>query len=342
MVDQSDADNSSINRRGYLGAVAGLATAPIVGSVAGAAAVDSESQLEDDIEDGGTVNLNSDTVYEIDDTIRASGLDELTINGNGATIKVGSTNGYVLKCGTANSPIDDLEIRDLNIDLTGNSAGGRTLECQARNNLDVSDITFRGKHSTSGKGPMLVGLHSSSGTGQVSNVEMPDGGEDSSSGNGGTGMLVSHYHAGSVTIEDCVIGAFPDNGIYCSNNQGEVHVEGGKFMNTNVAGVRLDGDECSLKGAEFIYDQNIPGFGGQRPVRCDGGDIEIDNIEIDMSIDQTEAIRVMPGCNSATIEDCSMDLNGVRDVISVVEGAGPVDVDDITVNGNIRELVYHY
>lgn len=343
MVQETDGDNRSINRRSYLSAIAGVAAAPMVGSAVGAADVDDEAELEDEIEAGGEVNLEPGRVYEVDDTIRATGLDELTINGNGATIEVPSTSGYVLKCGTYKNPIDDLEIRNLNFDLTGSSTDGRALECQARDDLDVSDITFRGKHSGSGKGPMLVGLRSDDGDGTVSNVEMPDGGEDSSSGNGGTGMFVSHYHEGDVTIEDCHIGPFPDNGLYCSNSDGEVHVKGGYFENCNVAGVRLNGDKCSLKDAEFEYDEDIPGFGGQRPVRCDGGDIEIDDIEVNMSINQTECIRVMPGCDSATIENCSMDLNGdVRDAISVTSGAGSVTTKNNDIDGERREHVYHY
>ncbi|WP_336362289.1 hypothetical protein [Halalkalicoccus salilacus] len=342
MVERTNENSRSINRRGYLGAIAGIAATPVVGSVTGAADVDSESELEDEIEDGGTVDLDSDTVYEIDGTIRVTDLDELTINGNGATLEVGPTDGYVCKLGTYESPIDDLTVTDLNIDITADGAGGRALECHANDDLEVSDITVEGKHDTSSKGPMLVGVHSSSGSGTVSNVSMPDGGEEVSGGRGGTGMLVSDYHTGSVTIEDCHIGPFPDNGIYCSSDEGEVHVEGGTFKNTNVAGVRLDGDNCSLKGAEFEYDESIPGFGGQRPVRCDGGDVEISDLDIYMSIDQTECIRVMPGCESATIEDCSIDGGGARDAISVTSGAGPVDADNIDVNGDVRETVYHY
>ena len=358
MVDQSDADNSSINRRGYLGAIAGLTATPLVGSIAGAshdeviyvddAGADNDgnesvhSVLNSVADDGVTLRFSPDGTYKMDGTMRVTGYDDFAMEGNGATIDVKPTDGYVFKCGTYRSPINNLRVEDFTIDLSDDGAAGRAFECQANDNLEVNNITVEGEHDGSGKGPMLVGLRSDSGTGYVSNVSMPDGGEDVSGGYGGTGMFVSHYHQGTVFVKDCYIGAFPDNGLYCSNSDGNVHVEGGHFENCNVAGVRLNGDNCSLKGATFEYDEDIPGFDGQRPVRCDGGSIEISDVDIEMSIDQTESIRVMSGADSVTIEDCSMDLNGVRDAVSVVEGAGSVNVDDITVNGNIRELVYHY
>lgn len=94
---------------------------------------------------------------------------------------------------------------------------------------------------------------------------------------------------------------------------------------------------------EFVYDTNISDFGGQRPVRCDGGEIEISDVRVDMSINQTEAIRVMSGVQSVGIEDCSMDLNGdVRDGISVVSGAGSVTTNDNDISGETRYDVFEY
>ncbi|WP_336343415.1 hypothetical protein [Halalkalicoccus ordinarius] len=281
--------------------------------------------------------------YKMSGTLRVTGLEKFGMVGTDATIDVSPTNGYVCKLGTYKSPIGDLEVKGLTADISAGGAGGRVFECHANDSLEISDVTIEGEHDTAGKGPMLVGVHSSGGSGTVSNVSMPDGGADVSGGRGGTGLLVSNYHTGSVTIRDCHIGPFPDNGIYCSNSSGDVHVEGGFVENTNVAGVRLDGDDCSLTGTEFVYDTNISGFGGQRPVRCDGGDIEIDDIHVDMSINQTEAIRVMSGAQSVSIEDCSMDLHGdVRDGISVVSGAGPVTTNDNDINGEARYDVFEY
>ncbi|MFC7223841.1 hypothetical protein ACFQKF_11960 [Halalkalicoccus sp. GCM10025322] len=281
--------------------------------------------------------------YKMSGSVRITGLEKFGMVGTDATLDVSPTNGYVCKLGTYKSVIDDLEVKGFTADISADGAGGRVFECHANDNLEISDVTIEGKHDTSSKGPMLVGVHSSGGSGHVRNVNLADGGAEVSGGNGGTGMLVSHYHTGSVTIEDCHIGPFPDNGIYCSSDEGDVHVKGGRVENTNVAGVRLDGDSCSLTGTEFVYDTNISGFGGQRPVRCDGGDVEISDVHIDMSISQTEAIRVMSGAESVSVEDCSMDLNGdVRDGISVVSGAGPVETSNNDINGERRYDVFEY
>ena len=78
-------------------------------------------------------------------------------------------------------------------------------------------------------------------------------------------------------------------------------------------------------------------------MRCNGGDIEISDVHVDMSINQTEAIRVMSGAQSVSIEDCSMDLNGdVRDGISVVPGAGSVTTNNNDINGETRYDVFEY
>ncbi|KYH25969.1 hypothetical protein HAPAU_10590 [Halalkalicoccus paucihalophilus] len=62
-----------------------------------------------------------------------------------------------------------------------------------------------------------------------------------------------------------------------------------------------------------------------------------------MSIDQTEAIRVMPGVDSASIHDVDMDLSSsVRDGVSITGGAGSVETDDLSVSGNSRYTVFEY
>lgn len=356
------------SRRSYLGIVAGLAATPALGSLASAdpetstsgsgysnvvniveagADNDGDESIESTLErvaDDDTLVEFPEGEYLMDGTLRLTNYDNFGMVGDDATINVAPTDDYVFKLGTYRSPIDDLRVEGFTVDISGDDTGGRVFELQANDNLSVRNIEFSGEHDTPSKGPMLVGLQTSGGEGLVENVNMPDGGAEVSGGRGGTGLLVSNYHEGTVTIRDVHIGPFPDNGIYCSSENGRVIVEGGRFENTNVAGVRLRGDDSVIDGSQFIYDQSYEGFDGQRPIRLDGGsDLQVRNVDIDMSIPQTEAIRVMPNVDSATISDSSMDLNGVvRDGIAVTSGADDVDVEDVDVSGEERYNTFNY
>ncbi len=286
--------------------------------------------------------------YLIDGQFRIANYSQFGMVGDDATINIAPTDGYTFKLGTHQYPTGDLHVEGFTIDISGNNTGGRTFELQAADSLYAGNITFNGKHDTASKGPILAGMQTGGGEGLVENVDLSDGGEEVSGGRGGTGLLVSNYHQGTLTLRDITVGPFPDNGIYCSNGDssanGSVHVEGGRFINTNVAGVRLAGDGSSIDGASFVYDENISGFGGQRPIRLDdGANLEVENVDIEMSINQTEAIRVMPGVDSASISNVDMDLTSqVRDGVSVTGGAGPVETSGLTVNGNGRYDVFEY
>lgn len=296
------------------------------------------------VADDGTLVKFPPGEYLMSGTARLAGYDKFGMVGEDATIDVAPTDSYVFKLGTYRSPIDDLYVEGFTADIGGSNTGGRVFELQAGSDLLARDIEIDGKHDTPSKGPMLVGLQTGGGEGLVENVSMPDGGEDVSGGRGGTGLLVSNYHEGTVTLRNVTIGPFPDNGIYCSNSEGTVQVEGGRFENANVAGVRLSGDDSYIEGAEFVYDEDIGGFGGQRPIRLDGGsNLEVGDVEIDMTIPQTEAIRVMGGVGSASIHDVEMDLSSqVRDGVSITGGAGSVETDDLDISGNSRYDVFNY
>lgn len=372
-------ERSSVSRRGYLGTIGGLAATPLFGSLARAShesSVKESSRSVDesnysnvvDIVEAGADNTGKESIlstlnrvgndntlvrfpageYFIDGQFRIANYSQFGMVGEDATIRVASTNGYTFKLGTHQYPVGDLAVEGFTIDISGTNTGGRMFELQAADSLYAGDITFEGKHDTASKGPMLAGMQTNGGEGLVENVDLSDGGEEVSGGRGGTGLLVSHYHQGTITLRNITVGPFPDNGIYCSNGDssanGSVHVEGGRFVNTNVAGVRLAGDGSSINGATFVYDQNISGFGGQRPIRLDdGANLEVSNVNIEMSIDQTEAIRVMSGVDSASISNVDMDLtSGVRDGISVTGGAGPVETSGLSVSGNSRYDVFEY
>lgn len=290
--------------------------------------------------------------YRMDRGIRVTSYDNLGFVGRDATIVSHASGDTTLfKLGTYRSPHGSVHVEGFTVDITRSNTGGRAFEVHANDSLTVLDITIDGEHDTPNYGPLLVGVQSSSGEGLVENLDASDGGAEVSGGNGGTGLLVSNYQEGTVTIRDCHIGPFPDNGVYCSNGTapshrgGTVHVEGGLIENANVAGVRLAGDNSSIDGTEFVYDESIPGFAGQRPIRLDWGeDLVVENVSITMeNVEITEAIRVMPGLDSATVRDVSADLTSdVRDFLSITPGAGSVETNGLDVSGYRRYEIFEY
>lgn len=297
-----------------------------------------------DVANDGTLVRFPEGEYLISGRVRLTNYNQFGMVGTDATINVAPTNGYVFKLGTYRNPIDELEVEGFTVDISNNDTGGRVFELQAADSLGAYDITVVGQHDTPSKGPVLVGLANSSGEGVAENIDVSEGGEDVSGGNGGTGILVSNYHEGTVTIRNPQVGPFPDNGIYCSNSEGEVHVEGGVIENTNVAGIRIDGDTGSIDGTEFTYDEDIEGFDGQRPIRLDGGSgVEVSNVSIDMSIEQTEAIRLLDPLESATIRDSTLNLTeAVRDGISITDPSIDLTVENVDISGQRRYEVYEY
>lgn len=297
-----------------------------------------------EVADDDTLLKFPEGTYRMDGQLRIVDYERFGMVGTGdVTIDVAPTDGYVFKLGTYRRPTGDLHVENFTADISSSNTGGRIFECQAAENLYVSDITIEGEHDTPSKGPLLAGLQNGTGEGIVQNYSAPDGGPDVSGGNGGTGLLVSHYNQGTLTISNVEIGPFPDNGIYCSNRGGTVHVEDSYVENANVAGVRLSGDNSSIEGCEFVYNEDIPGFGGQRAIRLDyGSDLVVRDVAITMDVSITEALRVMPDVTSATIENVTMDLTSrVRDAISVV-GDADITTNNISAAGMSRETIFEY
>lgn len=297
-----------------------------------------------DVADDDTLLKFPSGTYLMDGQLRIVNYDRFGMVGMGdVTIDVAPTDGYVFKLGTYRRPTGHLHVENFTADISASNTGGRIFECQAEDSLYVSDITINGEHDTPSKGPLLAGLQSGSGEGTVQNYRALDGGADTSAGRGGTGLLVSHYNQGTLTISNVDIGPFPDNGVYCSNTEGTIHVEDSYIENANVAGVRLAGDDSSIEGCEFVYNEDIPGFDGQRAIRLDyGSDLLVADCDITMDVSITEAIRVMSEVESATIENVDMDLTSkVRDGISIV-GNTDVTTNNISAAGMSRDVIYEY
>lgn len=280
--------------------------------------------------------------YYIDSVFRFTGASNVGFVGDGATLKparndrwTGRGGPFAFRLGVHYAPMGNVLFEGFEIDQTANNTGGQPLEIWANNNLVVSDVDYVGQHDGPGWANMVAGTRNG-GTGLIENVNMPDGGAapGSSGGRGATGILLSHYHSGSITVRDCTLGGYPDNGLYCSGPNGHVVVEGGLYKNSNSANVRLCGDKSRIDGATFVSDRDREGFVAQRPIRTDNGaNMAIRNVDIDCDVDVLEAVRVTGATDSVTIEDSDIDISDrVRAGIHVSSGASAT-IQNVDISG---------
>lgn len=352
-----------LSRRSCLGAMAGIASLSLTG-VASASSVSDDFDFDRvvDVVDAGADNTGNQSItpvleriradntefyfpegeYLVDSTFRFTGAQNVGFVGDNATLKPvpnsrwrGRGGPYACRLGVVYAPMNNLLVEGFTVDQTADGTGGQPLECWADGNLVVRDLEYVGQHDGRGWANLVAGTRDG-GEGLIENVDMPDGGEapGSGGGRGATGILLSDRHTGSITVRDCTLGGFPDNGLYCSGPEGHVVVEGGVYKNSNAANVRLCGDNSRIDGTTFVCDEDRDGFVAQRPVRTDGGsNMTIRNVNIDCDVDVLEAIRVTGTTDSVTIADSDIDIGDrVRAGIHVSSGASAT-IQNVEISG---------
>ncbi|SEP22552.1 Right handed beta helix region [Halogranum amylolyticum] len=355
----------TLGRRSFLGTVGATALGAAVFSERASASYSSYETIN--IVDAGADNTGGDSItpilddvlddnrkiyfppgeYYIDEGIRFTGFDKLWLIGDDATIVPAPADEFegehrIFKLGTHYAPGDWLRIGYFTFDFRAHNTGLRAIQAQV-NDCYIHDIDFVGEHDAGTHGPMLVDIVDEDSIGAVDRVRMPDGGawtkDTEQDGNpdvrwGPTGFIVSPYHSGKLWVRDCVIGGFPDNGLYDSGEDGRVVVRGGRFENSNSANIRLDGHRSTVQDATVVVDHARSRDNNQRGIRLDGGsNCWIENCEIILAEPNGHAITVMPGCTSAKIENTSITLGASDEsndaAIMVSEGCGDVEIEDV-------------
>lgn len=155
------------------------------------------------------------------------------------------------------------------------------------------------------------------------NVRMPEGGTYGEPLNDAAGGWYIHDDtAGTVNFIDCEASGFPNNGIYASppgeegGQNGRIRVEGGRFIDNNVAGVRIGGDSSVVRDATFRFEDPDPDFEGVRGVYARNGSghqIENNRFETEDGVSTVDQIRVTSECRSVSLTDnFHRDDGGVR------------------------------
>ncbi|WP_331235589.1 hypothetical protein [Natronorarus salvus] len=260
-----------------------------------------------------------------------------------------SVNMFTL--GVPNSPGRNLHVENLTFDFSANNTGVRGLHASISDGLVVRDVEVTGTHDTGTFGPLNTDIVSSGGSGVIENLSLPDGAVHNdhtssrlhTTGMGPSGLNVTRHHTGTLTVRNAEINGFPDNGLYAATRSGTVHVRGGTFRNNNVANVRLMGQGSSVEGASITVDRSPPGFDAQRAIRLNRGrNLEVRDVDVSVSTFVHDVIRVMPGTDSATIDDVSMNIPGANWGVTVTSGASNVNVGDLDVSGANRGDEYRY
>jgi hypothetical protein len=265
------------------------------------------------------------------------------VDGNGVTDGEFTGPARLFRLGVNYNPGTNLLFEGFTFDYTGTNSGLRAIEAYVTDGLEVRDITVAGQHDTGTLGPALFSIRDAEGSGVVERFSAPDGAKFSEDtiGNiwvGPTGVLVDPQHAGTLRFVDCELGMFPDNGLYISGAKGTVHVEGGTYRNSNVASIRLQGYKSTVRGATVVVDDALPDR-QQRGIRLDkGAGLAVIDTTIRLDDPSGEAIRVLDGVETASIENSTVVVNTDRSNrgIHVATDAGRVKIvnTDIEINGS--------
>lgn len=281
----------------------------------------------------------------------------------------GDGNYRLFRLGVDDDPGTDLRVEGFTVDQTNDNTGIRVVEAEVTDGLLIRDIEVAGFHDSGTFGPLRAVITTEDGSGLVERFKAPDGGawEGNAPGDslwrGPTGILCNEANKGTMTFRDCVLGSFPDNGLYASDGSGSVRIEGGRFQNSIGASVRLGGNDSYIENATVLVDKQDTHGQGQRGIRLEkGSGLVVRNVNVqtkagespgvwitndadDVTVvgstvvartdEPTAAISVRGSAGQTRIKETTVShRTGGGPAIKIKEGDGVVSLEDVTVTGN--------
>jgi hypothetical protein len=197
------------------------------------------------------------------------------------------------------------------LDFDQSNANVGSLQVVATNRFRVKDVEVIGEQ-TGAVPTVRVMCTNEDGVGVVERLRLPDGSDDQ---NNNFGMRVGTTgpvtNDGQVTVRDCHIKGFWDNGLY--GRDGQVIVEGGLYKNCSISCVRVQGDGSAVRDCEIVFDADP--FASAPTYR---------------------AVRVR-GPQNARVENVDVTLDGIadskaQDVVQHHETSGKAVYDNVHVD----------
>jgi hypothetical protein len=340
-----------------LGAVSSLAL-----GTAAASSIEDQYQSVVDVQDAGADASGSESItpvlrevidddtllrfppgrYYMDEQVRASGIDNVGLVGDDATLVPGDYYEFegptyrLFRLGTHYDPGRNIRVENFDIDQRAVDTGIRAFHVSATDGLLVRNVDIVGRHDSGTWGPVLVRITDPDGSGHVEGVRMPDGADFETETPGGlwrgpTGLLVNG-HRGHLTFRDCVISNFPDNGLYVTGD-GSVSVVGGRFRNSGPVNVRFGGREARVEGATFRVDKRAPNYAAQRPMRFDYADsVTVRDVDVALETPNGDALQLLDGVDRASVRESTIEIGDVpASGIVAKAGCGSLAVVDVDI-----------
>ncbi|WP_135536745.1 hypothetical protein [Halostella pelagica] len=268
--------NTTHRRRNVLKTVGTMAAAlPVIGTTAAAAETTVDMVADQGCDPNGTEPCDEKVrsaagsgkllqfpagTYRFERENPLMGVNDFGIRGEGdVTFTVPS--GFDGKILTISGG-DSLTVENVTVDQ---SADGATpgLQFGARRDLTVSNVDFAGQGIHPDSGPrgsggnppvtnaLSLAVLGDGGTGTITNVTARNGGLMGAynQGKGRAGIWVGARHSGTLTLSNCRMSGFPNNGVYASRTSGTVQIEGGTYRNNDISQVRIGSSGSYVEGA---------------------------------------------------------------------------------------------
>lgn len=271
----------------------------------------------------------------------------------GATLRTAEEFGWsqmAIRAGERTAPLEEIYFKNLDIDLTATQnahVGG--IEAHFARQMDIENVRV-----SSNVGKWAAGLLTTATNerafGRV-NMDL-SAGSDWVEGvdhfrDQPIGILVEDQHAGRLTFEDCIVGSFPNNGIYASQGSGRVDIVGGRYFDSNVSNIRV-GSNASVRGATVTVDNSQNNYQNTVGIRVIGseGNVVVDNVHVTTTNTSGHAVLLMND-GPVTLTNSRIDRTGhagghALHISGSEQEVGKTVIDNVTIDDETDASVTEY
>ena len=277
--------------------------------------------------------------YLLDDRVLVDGNADVTIRGSPhATLVVERRfAGPILGIGWAGEEPGTVTVEDLTLDVRADGVGQRPLALFAKWNLDVANVSVRGRRDAMDDNINTVnlGVTRESGRGTVRNLRLPSGGEwmgRERQTKEFVGVNVEPgTHEGTLTLRDCYVQGFANNSyyLYRDSTGGTVRLVDCVAADGGLSAFRTDKDDVCV-GCKASIDVAGKPYDGAIGIWPQGGGT-FRECTIERESGENKLIMDVRADETARLENIDVLNRGNGDIMDWRSDAGHMVVDGLTV-----------